>query len=35
LYEKEFEEEFKNSWIDGNRMNSIITNVVSKLDIWK
>ncbi len=34
-YEKEFEEEFKNSWIDGNRMNSIITNVVYKLDIWK
>jgi hypothetical protein len=35
LYEKEFEEEFKNSWINGIRMNSIITNVVSKLDIWK
>lgn len=34
LYEKEFEDEFKNQWIDGIRMNSIITNVVFQLDIW-
>jgi hypothetical protein len=35
FYEKEFEDEFKNSWINGVRMNTIITNVVLKLDIWK
>ncbi len=34
-YEKEFEDEFKNSWIGGIRMNTIVTNVVLKLDIWK
>jgi hypothetical protein len=34
-YEKEFEDEFRDSWIGGVRMNTIITNVVLKLDIWK
>ena len=34
-YEKEFEDEFKNQWIDGIRINSIITDVVHKLDIWE
>ena len=35
LYETEFEDELKDQWIDGIRVNSIITNVVHKLDIWK
>ena len=35
FYEKEFEDEFRDSWIGGIRMNSIITNVVLKLDIWE
>ena len=34
-YEKEFEDKFRDSWINGIRMNTIITNVVLKLDIWK
>ena len=33
--EKEFEDEFRDFWINGIRMNTIITNVVLKLDIWE
>jgi len=34
LYEKEFEDKFRESWIGGIRMDTIITNAVLKLDIW-
>ena len=34
-YEKEFEDEFRDSWIGGIKMNTIVTNVVLKLDIWE
>lgn len=34
-YEKEFEDEFLDSWIGWRNMNMIITNVVRDLDIWE
>ena len=34
-YEKEFEDEFRDSWICWRNMNMIITNVVRDLDIWE
>jgi len=34
-YENELTEKFKNQWINGIKINSIIENVVRQLDIWK